>query len=100
MLKYTSLKDGLAVHFCCGIFAGFCALIFGSPFDVVKTRLMNFPDLYKNPIDCVLKTVRNEGPLAFYNGFTPNFVRLASWNMTMFVTLEKVRGYVFPKKGE
>jgi hypothetical protein len=29
--------------------------------------------------------------LAFYNGFIPNFARLGSWNVVMFLTLEQVR---------
>lgn len=28
---------------------------------------------------------------AFYNGFMPNFARLGSWNVAMFLMLEQVR---------
>jgi hypothetical protein len=28
---------------------------------------------------------------AFYNGFLPNFARLGSWNVAMFLMLEQVR---------
>lgn len=31
-----------------------------------------------------------QGPLAFYKGFLPNFGRLGSWNVIMFLTLEQV----------
>lgn len=31
-----------------------------------------------------------QGPLAFYKGFIPNFGRLGSWNVIMFLTLEQV----------
>ncbi|PRQ54804.1 putative mitochondrial carrier domain-containing protein [Rosa chinensis] len=31
------------------------------------------------------------GPLAFYKGFIPNFGRLGSWNVIMFLTLEQVQ---------
>lgn len=31
-----------------------------------------------------------QGPLAFYKGFLPNFARLGSWNVIMFLTLEQV----------
>lgn len=44
--------------------AGFLAVIFGSPFDVIKTRMMNSlkgtGESYKNPIDCVMKTLKKE----------------------------------------
>ena len=31
---------------------------------------------YSSVLDCFVKTARNDGPLAFYNGFLPNFARL------------------------
>jgi len=34
---------------------------------------------------------KNEGPLAFYKGFTTNFMRIGSWNVCMFVTLEQIK---------
>ena len=33
-----------------------------------------------------------QGPMAFYKGFIPNFGRLGSWNVIMFLTLEQVNG--------
>ncbi len=35
--------------------------------------------------------VKNEGLATFYKGFTANFMRLGSWNVVMFVTLETVK---------
>ncbi|CAI7891866.1 unnamed protein product [Closterium sp. NIES-53] len=32
-----------------------------------------------------------QGVLAFYKGFIPNFGRLGSWNVIMFLTLEQVK---------
>ena len=44
--------------------AGFLAVIFGSPFDVVKTRMMSSTkgsgEYYKNPLDCAIKTLKKE----------------------------------------
>jgi len=40
-LKNKYLEDGLLCHFVCSATAGFAAVIFGSPVDVVKTRIMN-----------------------------------------------------------
>ncbi|KAG6491403.1 hypothetical protein ZIOFF_052745 [Zingiber officinale] len=73
---------------------------------IVKSRMMGDPS-YKNTLDCFIKTLKNEviyksflcfllsnvlstGPLAFYKGFIPNFARLGSWNVIMFLTLEQV----------
>ena len=41
-------------------------------------------------LDCFAKTARNDGLGAFYSGFVPNFARLGSWNVIMFLTLEQV----------
>ncbi|KAH0469182.1 hypothetical protein IEQ34_002414 [Dendrobium chrysotoxum] len=35
-----------------------------------------------------------QGPFAFYKGFFPNFGRLGSWNVIMFLTLEQVREWI------
>ena len=76
--------------------AGFTACCVGSPFDVVKTRMMNRGVKYNGFADCVIKTMKHEGPFAFYNGFTANFMRIGTWNICMFVTLEKVKKLMFP----
>jgi solute carrier family 25 uncoupling protein 8/9 len=72
--------------------AGFVATCVGSPVDVVKSRVMgDSAGLYGGFFDCVVKTARNEGVGAFYKGFVPNFGRLGSWNVVMFLTLEQVK---------
>lgn len=61
--------DNLPCHFVSAFGAGFCATVVASPVDVVKTRYMNSPPgQYQNPLDCMLKTVTQEGPTAFYKG--------------------------------
>ena len=46
---------------------------------------------YSGMLDCFGQTYRKEGLTAFYKGFMPNFSRLGSWNVVMFISLEKVR---------
>jgi solute carrier family 25 uncoupling protein 8/9 len=99
-LQYTRLPDNMGLHFICAFMAGFSACCVGSPFDVVKTRMMNKAVNYTGFLDCVFKTLKNEGPLAFYNGFSANFMRIGTWNIVMFVTLEQVKGYMFPGQGK
>jgi len=74
--------------------AGFTATCFGSPFDVVKTRMMRGG--YSSVFDCVGRTVREEGFGGFYNGFTANFMRIGLWNICMFMTLEQIKKAWFP----
>ena len=71
--------------------AGFVATIIASPADVMKTRLMSSPDRYTGIINCMTRTMREEGPLAFYKGFVPNFTRLAFWSIITFVAMEQFK---------
>lgn len=48
-------------------------------------------------VDCFSKTFKREGLSAFYNGFGPNFARLGSWNVVMFLTVEQVKKLFQPK---
>ncbi|KZP00855.1 mitochondrial carrier [Calocera viscosa TUFC12733] len=55
-----------------GFGSGVTKVAVGHGFDTVKTRLQCAPlGLYKGPWDCLVKTVRNEGPLALYKGAGP-----------------------------
>jgi solute carrier family 25 uncoupling protein 8/9 len=92
VLGSKMLKDGIPCHLLCASLAGFTACVVGSPVDVLKTRIMNAaPGQYAGPMDCVYKTIKNEGFGAFYKGFGPNVMRLAGWNCVMFLTLEQVK---------
>lgn len=99
-MHYLRLRDNIGLHFICAFLAGFTATCVGSPFDVVKTRMMNKSVNYNGFIDCVTRTAKNEGLLAFYNGFTANFMRIGTWNIVMFITLEQLKKVLFPPKPE
>ncbi|KAJ0984067.1 hypothetical protein J5N97_002423 [Dioscorea zingiberensis] len=90
ILKIPGFSDNVFTHLLAGLGAGFFAVCIGSPVDVVKSRMMG-DSAYKSTIDCFIKTLKNDGPLAFYKGFVPNFGRLGSWNVIMFLTLEQVK---------
>ncbi|ONK67689.1 uncharacterized protein A4U43_C05F2710 [Asparagus officinalis] len=90
ILKIPGFSDNVFTHLLSGLGAGFFAVCIGSPVDVVKSRMMG-DSAYKSTLDCFVKTMKNDGPLAFYKGFIPNFARLGSWNAIMFLTLEQVK---------
>ena len=46
---------------------------------------------YKGAIDCVVQTMRHEGPRAFYQGVVPQFFRLTGWSIVMFVSFEQLK---------
>jgi len=79
-LKKTGLKDGLFLQFTCAFTAGFFMAITVTPFDMVRTRIMNQPKdikLYSGMVDCFAKVIQSEGPLAIYKGFFPVWGRFA-----------------------
>lgn len=94
ILKIPGFTDNVLTHLLSGLGAGFFAVCIGSPVDVVKSRMMGDSSAYKSTIDCFVKTLKNDGPLAFYKGFIPNFGRLGSWNVIMFLTLEQAKKVV------
>lgn len=94
ILKIPGFTDNVVTHLLSGLGAGFFAVCIGSPVDVVKSRMMGDSSAYKNTLDCFVKTLKNDGPLAFYKGFIPNFGRLGSWNVIMFLTLEQAKKFV------
>jgi len=97
LIDYTPMVDNMATHWSAALGAGFIAVIVGSPIDVVKTRIMNAkpePDgslTYRSTLHAFGKIMKKEGPLAFYKGFIPNFARLGSWAIVMFMSYEQIK---------
>lgn len=81
----TSLPDHPALYLLYGTVAGVVATICAQPIDLVKTRVMNNPEIYKNALTCVKMTIQQDGILSFYNGVKPFMVRACSFNMLMFL---------------
>lgn len=77
--------------------SGLVSATMGTPFDVLKSRMMNQPytngkgELYRSTLDCLFKTVKGEGLPALYKGFVPNWSRMAPWSLTFWVVYEEVR---------
>ncbi|MCI4388044.1 hypothetical protein PGIGA_G00080830 [Pangasianodon gigas] len=92
LLHNTPMTDNLPCHFTSAFGAGFCTTVIASPVDVVKTRYMNSAHgQYSSALNCALAMLTKEGPMAFYKGFMPSFLRLGSWNVVMFVTYEQLK---------
>ncbi|KAL5580842.1 hypothetical protein UlMin_013284 [Ulmus minor] len=94
ILKIPGFMDNIFTQLLAGLGAGFFAVCIGSPVDVVKSRMMGDSNsTYKNTLDCFVKTLKTEGLLAFYKGFLPNFGRLGSWNVIMFLMFEQAKNF-------
>lgn len=68
------------------------------PFELVKIRMQDRASAgkYTGILDCVVKTVRAEGPLALYNGLESTLWRHILWNAGYFGCIFQVRG-LLPK---
>ncbi|KAI3462117.1 hypothetical protein Pfo_018780 [Paulownia fortunei] len=97
ILEKDLMKDGLGTHVTASFAAGFVAAVASNPVDVIKTRVMNMKveagvaPPYSGALDCAMKTIKAEGPMALYKGFIPTISRQGPFTIVLFVTLEQVR---------
>jgi solute carrier family 25 oxoglutarate transporter 11 len=70
--------------------AGVTATSFSLPFDLMKSRMQD-GKAYAGLIDCFLKTLKNEGPLAFWTGFGAYYLRTAPHAMIILMAAEPIR---------
>jgi len=98
LLKHKLLQEGLTLHFTTALSAGFVSAWCSSPFDVVKSRVMNQPfdengkgKLYSGMVDAFGKSMKSEGVLALWKGFWPNFARIGPRVITIFIVMEQLR---------
>ena len=101
ILNAGLMEEGPKLHVVCSMIAGLVVALATSPVDVVKTRVMNQkkgaqgnPLGYRNTWDCIVKTVRAEGPLGLYKGFVPNWMRIGPHTIVCFFVFEQLRRLV------
>ncbi|KAJ7290835.1 hypothetical protein O6H91_Y297400 [Diphasiastrum complanatum] len=98
LVSHNITRDGFATQVAASFSTGLVASVASNPIDVVKTRIMNMSVVeggeeppYKGALDCAIKTVRAEGPMALYKGFVPTVTRQGPFAVVLFLTLENVR---------
>ncbi len=79
--EHNLLEDGVPLHIMASLVSGFCATTVAAPADVIKTRIMadrssGGRPLYNGTLDCLVQTVRHEGPQALMKGWLPSYLRL------------------------
>mmetsp|Transcript_21487 Transcript_21487/g.31967 ORF Transcript_21487/g.31967 Transcript_21487/m.31967 type:complete len:300 (+) Transcript_21487:64-963(+) len=101
------VSDGPKAHMLSSAFAAGCACLAMQPFDLVGARMMNqpfskdgLPKLYSGPVDCLLKTVRTEGPLALYKGVFANYMRMGPQYILTFMFFEQFISRIKKFRGE
>merc|ERR1711911_327295 len=91
LLGTSYFKDDLVTHFVASLSAGAIATTMTQPLDVLKTRAMNAkPGEFKNMMHLITYTARL-GPMGFFKGYIPAFVRLGPQTILMFVFFEQLR---------
>lgn len=85
-------QEGFGLHFLSSWITGLVATTVSQPFDVIKTRVMNDQGVsFKGPLDCLLKTVRQESIFALFRGWFPSYCRLGAWSFIFFPIYEQLR---------
>jgi len=90
----TSLGKSHKANLAASLTAGVAACVVSLPFDFMKTRMQKqkrLPDgswPYNSVMDVFRKTLKNEGILGFYRGFTMYVMRIAPHSMITLTTLD------------
>ena len=95
LLQSGYFGDNLFLHFCASMISGLITTAASMPVDIAKTRIQNMKIIdgkpeYKNGLDVVLKTVRNEGFFSLWKGFTPYYARLGPHTVLTFIFVEQL----------
>ncbi|RYH29451.1 solute carrier family 25 protein [archaeon] len=88
------VPSGLPTQFMAAFGAGFFMATTVSPFDMVRTRLMNQPPdakIYNGFVDCVVKIIAKDGPVGLYAGFIPIWARFAPTTTLQLVIFEQIK---------
>ncbi|KAG0230261.1 hypothetical protein BGW42_001059 [Actinomortierella wolfii] len=83
----TKQKEIVPWHdFVAGTLAGMAQVTVGQPMDTIKTRLQieGQSGRFSGPMDCLRKTIRNEGFLGLYKGMASPLVGVAAVNALLF----------------
>lgn len=91
LLATPYFKDDPRLHFVSSVVAGAVATTLTQPLDVLKTRLMNAKPGEFSGLWDVIKVTAQLGPLGFFKGYVPAFVRLGPQTVITFLLLEQLR---------
>lgn len=95
IIRKQICEDNVYAHTLASVFSGLSATTLSYPADAIKTRMMNQGKegkaMYRNSLDCLIKTVKHEGVIALWKGFLPTWARLGPWQFVFWVSYEKLR---------
>lgn len=91
LLSTGYFKDDPRLHFLSSLAAGAIATTLTQPLDVIKTRSMNAKPGEFNGLLAIVSHTAKLGPMGFFKGFIPAFVRLGPHTILTFILLEQLR---------
>ena len=94
IVKSELVPKGILTDFSAAFCAGFFMSVTVSPFDMIRTALMNQPPdakVYKNFLDCAIKLYQEGGVMRFYAGFIPIWGRFAPTTCLQLVIFEQLK---------
>lgn len=91
LLETPHFNDDIVLHLTASLAAGAIATTLTQPLDVLKTRSMNAKPGEFNGLWDIIKFTARLGPLGFFKGYIPAFVRLGPHTIITFVFLEQLR---------
>ncbi|ODV90049.1 hypothetical protein CANCADRAFT_1780 [Tortispora caseinolytica NRRL Y-17796] len=96
LLEHNLVQEGPTLHLLSSTASGFGVCVVMNPGDVLLTRMYNQhgKSLYKNPVDCLVKTVRSEGIAALYKGFFAHLMRIGPHTILTLTLMEQTMKWV------
>lgn len=91
LLSTGYFKDDVRLHFLSSFIAGAMATVLTQPLDVIKTRSMNAAPGEFSGLMAIIAHTAKLGPMGFFKGFIPSFVRLGPHTIITFILLEQLR---------
>lgn len=91
LLNTQMFSDNITTHFTASFIAATIATAMTQPVDVVKTRLMNAAPGELNSVRHCLVDLAKVGPVGFFKGFTPAWIRLGPQTILTWIFKEQMR---------
>lgn len=92
LLLQRGMPDGFPLALVSGLVAGFVMCACSLPLDMAKTTIqsMKSPTEYSGMWDVIVKTIRTEGFIGLWKGFTSYYLRFGTSGVLIFVFLEQM----------
>lgn len=89
------MGDGIPLHFCASMIAGFLATSASLPFDKVKTKVQNAAQggSRASMIGVILSVIKKEGPLGLWSGFLPTYFKIGPHTVLTLIVLEQINAF-------